>query len=46
MAIRFLDKLKTIYKTYKDDENPPVPIKEIKEYLELSGVELEEDDTF
>ncbi len=38
------DKLKDIYQTYKDEKNPPVPVKEIKEYLKLFGVELEEDD--
>lgn len=41
MSMRFIDKLKDIYQTYKDYDNPPVPVKEIKEYLELSGVELE-----
>lgn len=38
------EKLKDIYKTYKDYENPPVPVKKIREYLELSGVNLEEGD--
>lgn len=38
------DKLKDIYKTYKDQENPPVPVKKIKKYLKLSGVHIEEDD--
>jgi ABC-type uncharacterized transport system substrate-binding protein len=46
MVMKLTDKLKDIYKLYKDEKNPPVPIKEIKEYLKLSGVELEEDDTF
>jgi hypothetical protein len=32
------EKLKDIYMTYKDHENPPVPIETIKEYLELEGV--------
>jgi hypothetical protein len=36
------EKLKDIYHTYKDHENPPVPVKKIKEYLKLSGVLLEE----
>jgi len=36
------EKLKDIYQTYKDHENPPVPVKKIKEYLKLSGVFLEE----
>ena len=40
------DKLKDIYQTYKDQKNPPVPVKKIKEYLKLSGVSLEDDDTF
>ena len=44
MGLIFLDKLKDIYQTYKDDKNPPVPIKEIKEYLELSGIKVDEDD--
>ena len=43
--MRLNEKLKDIYKAYKDEKNPPVPVKEIKEYLKLSGVELEEDDT-
>lgn len=42
MSAKFNDKLKSIYQTYKDDENPPVPISKIKEYLKLSGVELDE----
>ena len=45
MVMRLNEKLKDIYKAYKDEKNPPVPVKEIKEYLKLSGVELEEDDT-
>ena len=36
------EKLKDIYQTYKDHENPPVPVKKIREYLKLSGVLLEE----
>jgi hypothetical protein len=40
----FNDKLKEIYQTYKDHKNPPVPVKKIKEYLKLSGVQLEEDE--
>ena len=35
------EKLKDIYQTYKDHENPPVPVKKIKECLKLSGVLLE-----
>lgn len=38
------DKLKNIYQTYKDQENPPVPIEIIKEYLELCGVKLDDSD--
>jgi len=34
--------LKKTYDQYKDHENPPIPLNEIKEYLELEGVELEE----
>ena len=41
---RLNDKLKEIYQTYKDHKNPPVPVKKIKEYLKLSGVQLEEDE--
>jgi hypothetical protein len=40
MARSLNDKLKDIYHTYKDLDNPPVPVDLIKEYLELSGVEL------
>jgi len=36
------DKLKDIYLTYRDQDNPPVPLKAIREYLELEGVELDE----
>ncbi len=36
------EKLKDIYMTYRDHENPPVPLKAIREYLELEGVELDE----
>jgi N-acetyl-beta-hexosaminidase len=45
MPKRFTDKLKDIYKTYKDKKNPPVPVKDIRDFLELSGIPLEEDDT-
>ena len=37
------EKLKDIYMTYKDHKNPPVPIGTIKEYLELEGVLLEDE---
>lgn len=33
--------LKEAYDQYKDVSNPPVPIKEIKEYLELEGIEVD-----
>jgi hypothetical protein len=33
--------LKQAYDQYKDVKNPPVPIEEIKEYLELEGIEIE-----
>jgi LEA14-like dessication related protein len=35
-------KLKDIYTTFKNQSNPPVPIQDIKEFLELEGVELNE----
>lgn len=38
------EKLIDIYNTYKDDENPPVPIKKLEEYLKLEGILLDEDD--
>lgn len=42
MSEEFKTLLKKIYDQYKEHENPPVPIVEIKEYLELEGIELEE----
>ncbi|MDI9435695.1 MAG: hypothetical protein QM396_06785 [Euryarchaeota archaeon] len=44
MSTSLVEKLKDIYKTYKDHENPPVPVEKIREYLELSGVDIEEGD--
>ena len=38
------EKLLDIYITYKDNENPPVPIETIKEYLELEGVLTDENE--
>ena len=38
------EKLLDIYITYKDNENPPVPIETIKEYLELEGVLSDENE--
>lgn len=32
------------YNRYKDDPNPPVPLVTIKEYLELEGVTLGNDE--
>jgi hypothetical protein len=43
MSKKFVDKLKDIYRRHKDEENPTVPVKDIKEFLELSGVPLEEE---
>lgn len=43
--MEFIEKLKVIYQTYKDEKNPPVPVEDIREFLELSGITLEEDDT-
>lgn len=34
--------LKKVYYTYKDDNNPPIPIELIKEYLAPEGVNLED----
>lgn len=42
MSEEFKNLLKKTYDQYKNDENPPIPLEEIKEYLELEGVELEE----
>jgi len=44
IMIGFDDRLKKVYNTYKNHNNPPVPIKKIKEYLELSGISLDEDE--
>lgn len=41
--IKLNKKLIDIYNTYKDHENPPVPLKTIKEYLELEGISLNEE---
>jgi len=35
------EKLLDIYITYKNHENPPVPLDTIKEYLELEGIILD-----
>jgi hypothetical protein len=38
------EKFYDIYMTFKDHKNPPVPIETIKEYLELEGVLLNDED--
>jgi hypothetical protein len=35
--------LKKAYHRYKDDPDPPVPLKTIKEFLEFEGIPLEEE---
>lgn len=35
--------LKQAYYLYKDEKNPPVPLKTIKEYLMLEGIVLDND---
>ena len=40
----FNDLLKHFYFSYIDKENPPIPLKTIKDYLELEGVTLENND--
>jgi len=42
MSKTLKDKLLAIYLNYKDKENPPVPLELIREYLELSGVKLDD----
>lgn len=37
------EKFYDIYRTFKDHKNPPVPIDTIKEYLELEGVFLDDE---
>lgn len=39
------EKLIDIYYTFKDYDNPPVPIETIKEYLKLEGISLEMNET-
>jgi hypothetical protein len=41
MSKTFEDKLLGIYLNYKYRKNPPVPLELIREYLELSGVNLD-----
>ena len=36
------EKLKDIYITFKDVENPPVPLEIIREFLELEGVLMDD----
>lgn len=40
MSKELNDLLKKAYNEYRDVPNPPVPIKEIKEYLELKEIEV------
>lgn len=35
-------KLLDIYMTYKDHDNPPVPLDIIKEFLELEGISIDD----
>lgn len=42
MSNEFNDLLQQVYNQYKGYKNPPIPLLEIKEYLELEGVNLEE----
>lgn len=35
--------LRKAYQRYINDPNPPVPVATIKEYLELEGIPLEDD---
>ena len=44
MLVKLDKKLKAIYIQYKDQKNPPVPVKKIKKFLELEGVSLDEDE--
>lgn len=39
------EKLKDIYLTFKDDTNNTLPLDDIKEYLEICGVSLDENNT-
>jgi hypothetical protein len=34
--------LKKAYNKYQNDPNPPIPLKTIKEFLELEGISLED----
>lgn len=42
MSDTLIDVMKRAYHTFKDYDNPPVPIDDIKEYLKLEGVQLDE----
>lgn len=42
MKTEFSKLLKKTYRQYKDEKRPPVPVKLIKEYLELEGIVLED----
>lgn len=39
------EKLKDIYLTFKDDTNSKLPLDDIKEYLKICGVSLDEKNT-
>jgi hypothetical protein len=41
MSYELNNLLKQAYYRYKNDPNSPVPIKKIKEYLQLEGIDLE-----
>ena len=41
MSYELNNLLKRAYYLYKNDPDSPVPIKTIKEYLELEGIDLE-----
>ncbi len=43
MQTLFDQKLKAIYYEHKDEKNPKVPLKTIKKYLELEGIEVDDD---
>lgn len=42
MSEQFNNLLKRTYIKYKNKNNPPIPLREIKEYLEFEGIDLTE----
>lgn len=42
MSNELISLLKMAYKTWKDDPDPPIPLKTIKEYLALECVEVDD----